>query len=180
MRVERTFAFVDLCGFTAFTDAHGDEHASAVLARFRAEVRAVASDFGVRVAKWLGDGAMFVGVDGHQLVGAVLELEQRMAESGLPLPLRAGLATGGVIVFEGDDYIGGPVNLAARLCDVARPHEVLGTAAVAALVPEPALARPAGERFIAGLAAPVPVVRLGGSAWSADEPAPGPAAAAAQ
>ena len=27
MRVERTFAFVDLCGFTRFTDTHGDEEA---------------------------------------------------------------------------------------------------------------------------------------------------------
>ena len=38
MRVERSFAFVDLCGFTRFTDAHGDEQAVAVLTRFRAAV----------------------------------------------------------------------------------------------------------------------------------------------
>jgi hypothetical protein len=25
VRVDRAFAFVDLCGFTAFTDRHGDE-----------------------------------------------------------------------------------------------------------------------------------------------------------
>ncbi len=168
MRVERTFAFVDLCGFTAFTETKGDDEASAVLARFRAEVRASASDFGVRVAKWLGDGAMFVGVDGRQLVGAVLELERRLEESGLPLPIRVGLATGAVIVFEGDDYIGGPVNLAARLCDVALPHETLCTVAVAAFVPDWAEAVPAGERVIAGLASPVPVIRLAATAAFAD------------
>src|SRR6266508_934715 len=56
MRVSRSFAFVDLCGFTRFTDAHGDEEAVAILTQFRASVREVASEYGVRVAKWLGAG----------------------------------------------------------------------------------------------------------------------------
>ena len=60
MRVARTFAFVDLSGFTQFTDLHGDDEAVAVLSQFRAALRATASDIGVRVAKWLGDGAMLV------------------------------------------------------------------------------------------------------------------------
>ena len=41
-----------------------------------------------------------------------------------------GLAAGNVILFEGDDYTGGAVNLAARLCDLAQPLEVLATADV--------------------------------------------------
>ena len=70
MRVARTFAFVDLSGFTQFTDLHGDDEAVAVLSQFRAALRATASDIGVRVAKWLGDGAMLVSVDTASLVEA--------------------------------------------------------------------------------------------------------------
>src|SRR5438309_9655187 len=81
MRVERTFAFIDLCGFTAFTEAEGDERAVALLGDFRACVRQVSSDHGVRVAKWLGDGAMFVAVDDQsRLVDAVLEVERHFDE----------------------------------------------------------------------------------------------------
>ena len=42
------------------------------------------------------------------------------------------MASGAVILFEGDDYIGGAVNLAARLCDMAAPQEVLASADLAA------------------------------------------------
>ena len=49
MRVARTFAFVDLSGFTQFTDIHGDDEAVAVLSQFRAALRATASDIGEMV-----------------------------------------------------------------------------------------------------------------------------------
>ena len=120
MRVARTFAFVDLSGFTQFTDLHGDDEAVAVLSQFRAALRATASDIGVRVAKWLGDGAMLVSVDTTSLVEATVSLADQFADDGM-LPLRAGLAAGKVILFEGDDYTGGAINLASRLCDLF-PH----------------------------------------------------------
>ena len=56
-RVERSFAFVDLSGFTRYTDVQGDDEAVDILSAFRAVVRGVASTHGVRIAKWLGDGA---------------------------------------------------------------------------------------------------------------------------
>jgi len=62
-RVTRTFAFIDLCGFTDFSDSHGDDAAVGELVKLRASVRAAAPLFGVRVDKWLGDGVMLVGVD---------------------------------------------------------------------------------------------------------------------
>ena len=99
MRVARTFAFVDLCGSTRFTDTHGDEEAVDVLTRFRAAVREIASNHGVRVAKWLGDGAMFVSTAPEPLVESILALAQRADELGVTLPLRAGLAGGKVILF---------------------------------------------------------------------------------
>ena len=68
MRVERWFAFVDLSGFTSFGDQFGDDESVRVLTLFRGAVRQVATDFGVRIAKWLGDGCMLVSVDAAQLV----------------------------------------------------------------------------------------------------------------
>lgn len=155
----RTFAFVDLSGFTRFTDLHGDDEAVAVLAQFRTAVRSVASDVGVRVAKWLGDGAMLVAVEGPSLVSAVVELQERFALDGL-LPVRAGLAWGRVILFEGDDYTGGAVNLASRLCDLAQPFEVLATSEVAHELPAGVAALPVGAKPIPGFGAPIAIVRL--------------------
>jgi len=160
MRVERTFAFVDLCGFTHFTSSHGDERAVDVLTRFRAVVRGIGSSHAVRVAKWLGDGAMFVSTTREPLVEAILELAERADEVGVTLSLRAGLAGGPVILFEGDDYIGGPVNLSARLCDVARPRELLAAADLADAVPPWAAAVSVGPRDISGFPLAVEVVRI--------------------
>jgi adenylate cyclase len=177
VRVPRTFAFVDLSGFTRFTDLHGDDEAVAVLTQFRYAVRSIASDVGVRIAKWLGDGAMLVAVEGPALVRAVVELEKIFNDDGL-LPVRAGLAWGEVILFEGDDYTGGAVNLASRLCDLAQPFEVLATAEVARALPDGVVAFPVGPKQVPGFGAPVSVCRLT-YVHAADSPADPAADAAA-
>lgn len=123
-RVHRTFAFVDLCGFTDFVDDFGDDGAVQELRNLRAAVREVTPLFGVRVEKWLGDGLMLVGVDSEPVVGAALAIEQRHARAGR-LELRGGIASGAVILLEGDDYVGRAVNLASRLCDIAAPGQLL-------------------------------------------------------
>jgi len=123
-RVTRSFAFLDLCGFTDFGDAHGDEAAVTEVQHLRAAVREVAPLFGVRVAKWLGDGVMIVGVDNEPLVAAVVAIEQRFGNVG-QLAVRAGIASGPVLLVDGDDYIGRPVNVASRLCDSAGAGELL-------------------------------------------------------
>src|ERR671922_222254 len=146
MRVRRYFAFIDLCGFTRFTEVHGDEESVAVLTAFRTLVREVASEHGVRIAKWLGDGAMFVSTEAPALGAAIVAL-QRQALGDVHLPIRAGVSGGDVILFEGDDYIGGPVNLAARLSDVAGPGECLATADMADFVPEGGEVRPVEPRL---------------------------------
>jgi class 3 adenylate cyclase len=159
-RVIRAFAFIDLSSFTAYTEAEGDDKAVEVLRLFRVAVRDAASSRGVRIAKWLGDGAMLVGVESEPLVEAVVDIETRISESGSPLPLRAGIAVGPVILFEGDDYIGHAVNIAARLCDEAAPREVLAVANTVSSLLVNTEAEPVGERIIRGLDEPVQVVRL--------------------
>jgi len=69
VRVHRSFAFVDVSGFTALTEHEGDEHAVEVLSAFRALLRDNCSWRGVRIAKWLGDGVMLVCVDNPTAAG---------------------------------------------------------------------------------------------------------------
>ena len=160
MEVDRTFAFVDLCGFTAFTETNGSTVATQMLAAFRAATRDISSRRGVRIAKWLGDGCMIVGVEAQPVLEALLETEQRTVNGASALALRFGITYGKAILFEGDDYIGGPVNLAARLSDVAGPREILACAELASCVPPDATAFDMGSREIAGFAEPVAVVRI--------------------
>lgn len=132
--VTRTFAFVDLSGFTAYTDARGARAAIELLSVFRLLVSEVTSRRGIRVAKHLGDGAMIVGIEPGPTVAAVAELLARFDLTDLRV--RAGIASGPVILFNGDDYIGRPVNLASRLCDLAEPGEVLAVSDVAEAAPD--------------------------------------------
>ena len=158
MRVRRYFAFVDLCGFTRSTEVHGDEEAVSVLTGFRTLVRYIASEHSVRA----GSGsvtAMFVSTDGPALAAALLALDQR-ASDAVDLPIRAGFSGGDVILFEGDDYIGGPVNLASRLSDVAASGEILAGADMAEFVSDGADLRPVEPRLVPGFMQPVPIVAL--------------------
>jgi adenylate cyclase len=122
--LDRWFAFIDISGFTTYTEHHGTQAALEVLSRFRSAVRQVTARRGVRVLKWLGDGVMLVGVEPGPLVAAVCEVATRFDHD--PFDVHAGIAGGPVLLFEGDDYVGPSANHAARLCDAAGPGEVLG------------------------------------------------------
>lgn len=125
MRVPRTFVFVDISGFTNYTTNNGDVAAGALLANWRRVTRDLASDTGVRIAKWLGDGCMIVAVDQRDAVAFALRLQKQSGAACAPLSVRVGIVTGDALLFEGDDYIGTAVNMAARICDAAGPFEVL-------------------------------------------------------
>jgi adenylate cyclase len=143
---DRSFGFVDLCGFSAFTAAEGTEAAYAALSHFREIVRAVASQRGVRVAKWLGDGAMMIGLGPGPLVATMAELVVRF-----PAQIRAGVAAGPALLFEADDYVGEPVNRAARLCDLAFPDTVLASPEVIAHIPSWTVAEEIGPLDVRSL-----------------------------
>jgi adenylate cyclase len=159
MRVRRSFCFVDVSGFTALTEESGDEQAVSVLTGFRAAVRDVCSRRGVRIAKWLGDGAMLVSVETTPVLCAALELQFRSTRR--PVAVRCGMTTGSVILLEGDDYIGHSVNLAARLCDVAAGDEVLASTEMIPFLPPWAAVIESRELALRGLSHTVDVVVLG-------------------
>jgi len=162
MRVPRTFAFVDLTGFTNYTAAFGDDAAGRILSAFRTLVREIASERGVRIAKWLGDGCMMVSVEQSNAISFALDLEHRAAELCAPLSVRIGIASGYALLFDGDDYIGSAVNMASRLCDVAGPFEVLLPTMQLERLPEGVTANPHGEVELRGFPGPIDVVELSG------------------
>jgi adenylate cyclase len=123
-RVIRSFAFLDLCGFTAHMDERGDDDAVQALSAMRAATRASAEEYGVRIGKWLGDGAMLVGMEHDPVLQCALGIRDRLPAGSQP-PLRGGVSTGPVVLFEGDDYVGWAVNIAARLCAAAAPWQIL-------------------------------------------------------
>lgn len=132
--VIRTFCFADLSGFTSYTRNRGPARAVDLLEEFRAVSRDVAAKRGVRVAKWLGDGVMLVGTEAKPTIAWGGHMINHFADE-TDITLRVGLATGEALLFEGDDYIGEPVNLAAKLCGEAQPGEILAKCEVADLPP---------------------------------------------
>ena len=129
MRIVGTFAFVDMAGFTALTEAQGDEDA-ADLATMFADITRAALGPGDRLIKTIGDAVLVTSRD----AAAGLSLIERLlteaaAEPRLPT-LRAGLHHGDAIEREGDVF-GAAVNLAARVAAEAHPAEVLGTLPIA-------------------------------------------------
>jgi adenylate cyclase len=158
-RVQRTFAFVDVSGFTEFTDREGDAAAVALLETIRGSIRHLASVHGVRIAKWLGDGAMLVGVEPEPVIEAVVDMIDANRDM-TATPLRAGVASGRVILFEGDDHIGQAINLASRLSDLAGHHEILAPKSMMTSLLVNTRSVSAGERHVPGIAAPLQLVRL--------------------
>ena len=167
MRVPRTFVFVDISGFTNFTTENGDDAAGRLLASWRAVTRDVASETGVRIAKWLGDGCMIVAVDQRDAVTFALELQKRSLAACAPLSIRVGIASGLALLFEGDDYIGTAVNMAARLCDAAEPFEVIMPAEQIEILPEGVMATKHAALTLRGLNEALDVVTLSGEAANA-------------
>jgi adenylate cyclase len=116
-------AFLDLAGYTALADERGDEAAAALASDLAGVVHEAAQTQGCRPVKWLGDGVMFHFSDAGTAIRSGLVLIEK-TEKAISVPARVGIDAGAVVVQEGD-YFGRTVNVAARIADYARPHEVL-------------------------------------------------------
>jgi adenylate cyclase len=116
-------AFLDLTGYTALAEERGDEAAAELASDLAGVVQDAARANGGRPVKWLGDGVMFHFNDPTGAIRGGLELVEQ-TEEAMSVPARIGINAGAVIIQEGD-YFGRTVNVAARIADFARPHEVL-------------------------------------------------------
>lgn len=132
---ESTFLFADIAGFTALTEAHGDEKAAELVADFCRAVQAeIPPGRGAHV-KTMGDAVMLRLDDPAEAIRLGLTIAGGLMDAHGAPPVRVGLHHGSAIE-RGGDYFGAAVNLAARVSAVAASGEVLLTAKTAALVPE--------------------------------------------
>lgn len=121
-----TFLFADIAGYTALTEAHGDEDAAELARDFcRAVTELVSAEHG-HVIKTIGDAVMVRHSEPAQAIGIGLRIaHDLMAGHGFPA-VRVGMHHGPALEREGDWY-GSTVNLAARVAGLAGGGEVLIT-----------------------------------------------------
>ncbi len=127
--MEQTFCFVDLAGFSALTEVHGDTTGADLVERFTQMARDVLVGNGELVAT-VGD-AIFLVFEEASACLSFLEWLWRRTEEERNFPaLRAGVHQGEA-VRRGHDFYGTAVNIAARVAAQARGGQVLGTQAIA-------------------------------------------------
>jgi adenylate cyclase len=157
---EQAFLFADLAGFTALTEVHGDERAADLAGEFFGGVRRLLPEHDAEEVKSLGDGLMIRAPEpGEGVALAVRIVGEVGGRNGLPLA-RAGIDAGPAVERDGD-WIGSTVNVAARLCALARADEVLASGAARRLGTAPGRARleRVGVRRLRNLPTPIDVYR---------------------
>jgi WD40 repeat protein/class 3 adenylate cyclase len=133
----KTFLIADVRGYTRFTQERGDEAAARLATRFAELAREAIEAAGGTLVELRGDEALAVFDSARQALRAAAALQERLveatvADSSLPLAVGIGLDAGEAVPVDGG-YRGGALNLAARLCSLAGPGEVLVSPGVAHL-----------------------------------------------
>ena len=122
-----TFVFADLAGFTALTEAHGDERAADIALEFCRELNRLLPE-DAEDLKMLGDACLLRVGTASDAVGHGLRLTGELARRhGFP-DVRVGMHTG-TAARRGDDWFGSTINIAARVAALAGPCDVLLTSA---------------------------------------------------
>lgn len=154
---QHTFLFADLAGYTALTEAHGDEAAAEIVADFTSSVRGLLADHGAEQVKTIGDEVMARVDDPEQAVILGLRIVEELAAHAAP-PVRVGMHTGAAVERDGDWY-GASVNLAARVADAAKAGEVLVTESTKRALPSEASSElsPRGERWFKNVPERIPI-----------------------
>jgi len=180
-RTEITVVFVDLRGFTGFTETAEPEEVMSVLREYHAELGREIMVHDGTIEHFAGDGAMIlfnapVQVDNHEL--QAIRMALRMRESmavlargwkkhgyglGFGVGIAGGYATMGAIGYEGRlEYsaIGTVVNLAARLCGEAGDSQILISPRIFSKTETQIDAEPVGELSLKGFNRPVPAYNV--------------------
>jgi len=129
MQVTATFCFVDIAGYTALTDTHGERAAADLVDDFTGMVRRAVAQHG-QVQELAGDNAFLVFPDPPSAILAITRLYQEVAGLWDFPALRTGLHHGPAL-YRANRYFGSTVNLAARTSAQAAGGEILCTATVA-------------------------------------------------
>jgi adenylate cyclase len=126
---ELAFLIADLAGYTALTEAHGDEHAANVIARY-GELAESMLDPQARLIECVGDEVLIVAPEPTAAISSALRIREALEREPLFPTLRAGIHVGSVVERSGR-YFGATLNLTARVASHARGGQFLCTDAVA-------------------------------------------------
>lgn len=180
-RREICYVFVDLRGFTAFTDTAEPEEVEAVLHDYHAAMGPLITAHEGTLDRFAGDGILVFFNDplptsepGKRAATMALAMREAFAAlreqwlaNGYDLDLGMGVARGyatlGAFGFEGRfDYsaIGGVVNLAARLCGEAKAGQILIDQRMRAALGDAFTTEPAGRMALKGFVQPVAAFEL--------------------
>jgi class 3 adenylate cyclase len=175
-RSEITALFCDLRGFTGFSESADPEDVMALLRAYHAAIGEIVIKYGGTLERYAGDGVMVifndpVPVENPALQAVHMALEMRGAigaltdkwrrlghDIGFGIGIAHGFATLGTIGFEGRfDYaaIGTVSNVASRLCDEAKPGQILISPRVLMAVEEAVTVEPVGEFALKGIRRPL-------------------------
>ncbi|MET0729915.1 MAG: adenylate/guanylate cyclase domain-containing protein, partial [Solirubrobacterales bacterium] len=151
-RVTMAFCFVDLTGFTRFTEEEGDEEALDLVERFVETVEATLPAEAL-IVKTIGDEVMIVSPDPITLTEWAVGFLTLFGERPQP---RVGIHFGRAVYRDGD-YFGTEVNLTHRVVARALGGEVMVTAAVAEAIGDSAYLHfsPIGRVELKGFGRPV-------------------------
>ena len=175
-RREITALFCDLRGFTGFSESADPEDVMTLLREYHEAIGASIIKYSGTLERYDGDGVMVVfndpvPVENPALQAVLMALEMRDAiaaltetwrrwghDIGFGIGIAHGFATLGTIGFEGRfDYaaIGTVSNVASRLCDEAKPGQILISPRVLTKVENAVKIEPVGEFELKGIRRPL-------------------------
>jgi len=157
---------VDLAGFSALTEAHGDEAGADLAQRFAAMTQAALCDE-AEVVDTIGDAVFLVSETASKMIHAVVRLWEA-ADAAPDFPaLRAGLHHGEAVLRD-SRWFGTSVNIAARVAALASGGHVLATSVVATTArAEGIVADPLGPMVLKNIRERIEIYSLGINAQSA-------------
>jgi adenylate cyclase len=175
-RREITALFCDLRGFTGFSESSDPEDVMALLRDYHGAIGEIIVKYSGTLERFAGDGVMVVfndpvPVENPALQAVLMALEMRTAigaliekwhdlghDLGFGIGIAHGFATLGTIGFEGRfDYaaIGTVSNVASRLCDEAKPGQILISPRVRQAVEKAVTVESVGEFTFKGIRRPM-------------------------
>ena len=156
---DATFLFADIAGFTALTEAHGDQDAAQLAADFCRDVRRLLPEYGGEHVKNIGDALMCRLLEPAAAIELGLRITHELMRAHGSPSVRVGLHHGSAVAREGD-YFGAAVNLAARVSGQASANEVLTTQSTADKAGQIAgvVYEPRGRRRLRHIQEPVELV----------------------
>jgi len=130
--VERTVLVVDMSGFSVLTRRHGLVHYLSMVRRMQEIVRPIIHDHAGSIVKFEADNAFAIFPDPERGLRAAIDMHEACREDNRDYPddydikLACGLDHGDILLLEGKDFFGDPVNTASKLGeDLAREGETL-------------------------------------------------------